>query len=98
MQACMTRPTAIARSVSPAAPRLDLSIVIPVYNEEDNLRELHTELEATLKPLSIGYEIIFVDDGSKDGSRDILRELVEKNSAVRAILFRRNFGQTAAMA
>ncbi len=75
-----------------------LSLVIPVFNEKDNLCPLTEEIHAALSGLSIPYEIIYVDDGSTDGSFDILRELHASDPHVVAVRFRRNFGQTAAFA
>ncbi len=77
--------------------QLDLSIVVPVYNEVDNLRELHRQIAAALDPTGLSYELILVDDGSRDGSRELLRELAAADPRLRVIFFRRNFGQTAAM-
>ena len=71
----------------------DLSVVIPVFNEEDNLEPLHEKLAGVLNALGLRYEIIFVDDGSTDRSRDILRSLHEQDQAVKAVFLRRNFGQ-----
>jgi glycosyltransferase involved in cell wall biosynthesis len=75
-----------------------LSVIIPVYNEEECLPRLHDELRPVMESIGSTYEIIYVDDGSRDGSLDILRELVEREAEVRVIRFRRNFGQTAALA
>jgi glycosyltransferase involved in cell wall biosynthesis len=74
-----------------------ISVVIPVYNEEENIGELHRELRSVLKPMNIDYEIIFVDDGSTDSTFDGLIKVHETDNNVRIIKFRRNFGQTAAM-
>ena len=74
-----------------------LSVVIPVYNEEENLVRLHDELLGVLDSLGDGYEIIYVDDGSIDSSGELLRELASKEAAVKVVTFRRNFGQTAAI-
>ena len=76
----------------------EISVFLPVYNEEPNLRPLHAKLEAALKALGRSAEIVYVDDGSNDGSLQILRELAEVDSRVRVIALRRNYGQTAAMA
>ena len=75
---------------------LDLSIIIPVYNEQDNLVSLYDE---TIKAIEgkFAFEIVFADDGSSDNSPHVLKELQAKDNRVRVILFRRNFGQTAAM-
>lgn len=78
--------------------RVDLSVVIPVYNEEQNLRPLHEQLRSVLQGLGLSYEIIFVDDGSVDHSYCVLQELHAASDDVRVIRFRRNFGQTAAFA
>jgi len=78
-------------------PTLDLSIVIPVYNERDNLKDLHLELDEVLSRLGKSYEIILVDDGSTDGSSEVLSELAQEDSHLKVVVFRRNFGQTAAM-
>jgi len=74
-----------------------LSVVVPVKDERENLRALHAELRAALERLSLRFEILFVDDGSTDGSDAVLRSLAEEDPDVRVIRFRRNFGQTAAM-
>lgn len=76
---------------------LDLSVVIPIFNEESNLEPLHRELDAVLSGLGLTYEILAVDDGSTDGSFDRLRELQKSRPHLRIIQFRRNFGQTAAL-
>lgn len=76
----------------------DLSVVIPVYNEVENLRPLLAEITAALAGQNLQYEVIFIDDGSKDGSFELLRQLSQQNSQVVAIRFRRNHGQTAAFA
>jgi len=77
--------------------KIDLSIVIPVYNEKENIAPLYIELDKTLSKMKIKYEVILIDDGSIDGSYDELIKLHRKNSAYKIIRFRRNFGQTAAM-
>lgn len=78
---------------------MDLSLVVPVYNEKDNLPLLMDAIEAALSSIDRTWEIVFVDDGSKDGSLDVLTELADKRPEhVRVVVFRRNFGQTAAIA
>jgi glycosyltransferase involved in cell wall biosynthesis len=77
---------------------MDLSIVIPLYNEEENIEPLYAQLKATLEGIDREYEIIVVDDGSTDGSFDILKRLHEDDERLKVIRFRRNFGQTAAFA
>lgn len=74
-----------------------LSITIPIYNEVDNLQLLHDRLLAALEPLGRPFEIILVNDGSKDGSEAKLDELAQRDARVKVVHFRRNFGQTAAM-
>jgi len=74
-----------------------LSILIPVYNEEGNLSLLCEKLVAALKKVGKPYEVIFVDDGSSDGSLEILLDLRDKNPNIKIISFSRNFGQTAAL-
>ena len=76
----------------------DLSLVIPVYNEVENLRPLLAEITAALSNQPLDYEVIFVDDGSSDGSFELLQELYEENGRVVVVRFRRNHGQTAAFA
>ena len=75
----------------------DLSIVIPVLNEEANLKPLYSELREALEALGRSYEIVFVDDGSTDGSAQVLAELHQTGERVKVVEFRRNFGKTAAL-
>ncbi len=77
---------------------MDLSIVVPLYNERDNLAPLHAELARVLGALGREYEIIFVDDGSDDGGDAALREIRAGDPHVRVIRLARNSGQTAALA
>jgi len=74
-----------------------ISIVIPVYNEEESLPELHGKLEEVMSALGEDYEYIFVDDGSVDGSIGVLRELHAHSPRVNVISFRRNYGKSAAL-
>ena len=76
---------------------LALSIVIPVFNEAQSLGPLHTRLTRTLEKIGRPYEIVFVDDGSRDESSVQLRALRARDSAVRVIRFTRNYGQHAAL-
>jgi glycosyltransferase involved in cell wall biosynthesis len=76
----------------------DISIFLPVFNEEPNLRLLHEKLDQALTKLGRSAEIIYVDDGSTDGSLEVLREIAAKDSRARVIALRRNYGQTPAMA
>jgi len=74
-----------------------LSVVIPVFNEAPSLGDLYDRLGQTLKETGQVYEIIFVDDGSQDGSADILRALHAQDRAIRVVRFNRNYGQHAAV-
>jgi len=73
-----------------------VSVVVPVFNEEGNLRPVFQEIKQVLDLNAPNYEIIFVDDGSSDNSLPILRDIYEKNERVKIIQFRKNFGQTSA--
>src|SRR5437870_3753829 len=84
------------RATDPDFP--DVSVFLPVFNEEPNLRPLHEKLNQSLARLGRSAEIIYVDDGSSDGSLNILREIAANDSRVRVIALRRNYGQTPAMA
>jgi glycosyltransferase involved in cell wall biosynthesis len=86
------------RTETPKADQPDVSVFLPVFNEEPNLRPLHTKLDEALKALGRSAEIVYVDDGSTDGSLKVLREIAEADSRVRVVALRRNYGQTAAMA
>jgi glycosyltransferase involved in cell wall biosynthesis len=75
-----------------------LSVIAPFYNEEDNVRPMYDALVTALDQLAIPYELVFVDDGSKDGTLSIATALAQADPRVRVVKFRRNYGQTAAMA
>ena len=77
---------------------MKVSVVIPIYNEVDNLRALHEEICRAVDEHSWETEIVLVDDGSRDGSREVLAELAESDPRCKVLYFARNFGQTAAMA
>jgi len=77
---------------------LDLSIVVPLYNEVESLPRLIAAIETSLQGSALTYEIVCVDDGSRDGTSDLLRQIALDRSNLRAILLRRNYGQTPAMA
>ncbi|HYJ92140.1 MAG TPA: glycosyltransferase family 2 protein, partial [Pyrinomonadaceae bacterium] len=79
------------------SPRPELSLFLPVLDEEENLREMHEKIAAALDTLGKSAEVIFVDDGSTDKSLQILKEIAAKDERVRVISLRRNYGQTAAM-
>lgn len=76
---------------------MKISVVIPAYNEEENINYLYDELSGVLAALQQPYEIIFVDDGSSDKTLAVLRSIQQKDAEVGVIRFRRNFGQTAAI-
>jgi glycosyltransferase involved in cell wall biosynthesis len=77
---------------------VDVSIVVPVFNEEGNVAALHQELVAVLEPHGKRFEILFVDDGSTDASFALLKSIYHRDERVRVVRFRKNFGQTAALA
>jgi glycosyltransferase involved in cell wall biosynthesis len=76
----------------------EISVFLPVYNEEPNLPPLHAKLDEALSKLGRSAEIVFVDDGSTDASLKVLREIAAKDDRVRVVALKRNYGQTAAMA
>jgi len=75
----------------------EISIVVPFYNEEENVAELHQRLTAVLSKLRRTYEMIFVDDGSTDGTLDLLHKIFKKDRHVQVIRMKKNFGQTAGL-
>ncbi len=76
---------------------MDLSVVVPIYNEEESIPELVAEVREALEGAELSYELICVDDGSSDGSVKLLTELSQDDPHLRVCELRRNFGQTAAM-
>jgi len=78
--------------------QIDLSVIVPVYNEEENVGPLYSSLRPVLNGIGRPFEIIFVDDGSRDGTYGVLCGLNASDSLCKVIRFRRNFGQTAALA
>ena len=76
---------------------MDLSVVIPVYNEEESLRELSDWIVKVCNGASLTFEIIFIDDGSSDGSWSKIKELAASSESIRGIRFRRNYGKAAAL-
>ena len=84
--------------VSNTPETTELSVVLPVYNEKDNLIQMHAELKRSLDNIGKPYEILFVDDGSDDGSMEVLEDISATDCSVRVVQFRRYFGQTAALA
>jgi len=76
---------------------INLSIVIPVYNEEAVIKETYQRLMNIIEPLKVAYELIFVDDGSTDKTYEILSHFAENNSSVKIVSLSRNFGHQAAI-
>ncbi len=77
---------------------LDLSLVVPIYNEYESIPKLVSTITQVMEGSNLSYEIVCVDDGSVDGSADLLRQLATENDQLAVLLLRRNYGQTAAMA
>ena len=77
---------------------MKLSIVVPFYNEEDNIRRMHAAILAAVEPVGVSFEMVLVDDGSKDRTRELAEEIARVDPRVRVVEFRRNYGQTPAMA
>lgn len=76
---------------------MDVSVVIPLYNEEDSIPELVEWISGVMKRNSLSFEIILVDDGSEDGSWEAIKQISQANKSVRALKFRRNYGKSAAL-
>lgn len=93
----VSAPTGASLLRSDAGGPLDLTVLVPVYNEADNLAPLLEKLEADLMPLGLRAEILVVDDGSTDGTLERLHALKARHRALRAISFRRNYGKSAAL-
>jgi glycosyltransferase involved in cell wall biosynthesis len=74
-----------------------ISVIVPLYNEKESLRELHSRVSDELKKFGVPAEIVYVDDGSTDGSADVLKEIQILDNRVKIIRFRRNFGKSAAL-
>jgi glycosyltransferase involved in cell wall biosynthesis len=76
----------------------DLSIIVPFYNEEENIGRMHAAIVAAVEPLGLPFEMVLVNDGSKDNTLNLAREIARSDPRVRIVNFRRNYGQTPAMA
>ena len=76
---------------------MDISVVIPLYNEEESIPELYAWIERVMKEKKFSYEVIFINDGSTDRSWEIIAELSEKCPEVKGIKFRRNYGKSPAL-
>ena len=85
-------------TLPPPKPVKSISVILPVFNERETLPLLAQKTVETLTELGRRFEVIFVDDGSSDGSKDVIVELAEKYETVRGVILRRNFGQSAATA
>ena len=77
---------------------MDISVVVPLYNEAESLPELHDRITAALEAAGRSFEVLYIDDGSRDGSFETIRRLRENDGRVRAVRFRRNYGKSAALA
>jgi glycosyltransferase involved in cell wall biosynthesis len=77
---------------------MDLTVVVPLYNEEENIRQLYSELKGVISKLDLESEVIFIDDGSKDKTLELLTQIQAEDPCVTVISFRKNFGQTPAIA
>jgi polyisoprenyl-phosphate glycosyltransferase len=91
------KPRADVQPAHAQPPIPELSVVMPVFNEQENLLALHTRLSSVLKQTGLSYEIIFVDDGSRDGSLGLLRDLAADDPCVLVIELARNFGHQVAI-
>ena len=76
---------------------MDISLVVPAYNEEESIPELQAWIERVMQANNYTYEVIYVDDGSNDNSWSVIEELAQKNTSVKGVKFRRNYGKSAAL-
>lgn len=83
---------------APAATHPALSVIVPFYNEEGNIERMHAAIVAAIEPLGVAFEMVLVDDGSKDRTLPIAIAIARRDPRVRVVRFRRNYGQTPAMA
>ena len=81
----------------PQAKNMNISIIVPLFNEAESLPHLHEWIARVMKENKFSYEVIFVNDGSTDESWQVIQELKEKDAAVHGICFRRNYGKSAAL-
>ncbi|HMB21002.1 MAG TPA: glycosyltransferase family 2 protein, partial [Spirochaetota bacterium] len=94
----MPQKKTVTKKKSTTSRKPYVSIILPVYNEESNIQLQYEQIVDGLKGWKKTYEILFVDDGSTDSSQSILSDIASSDKKVKAVLFRRNFGQTPAMA
>src|SRR2546422_9816016 len=85
----------MARQAATDTPHV--SVIVLVYSEVDSVEPLHRELIGVLEALGTSFEVLYVDDGSRDGSTEKLGQIASRDARVRVVCFRRNFGQTAAV-
>jgi len=76
----------------------DLSVIVPFYNEEESIAAMHRAIVEAVEPLGVAFEMVFVDDGSRDGTLEVATGIARADERVRVVKFRRNYGQTPAMA
>lgn len=76
----------------------DLSVIVPFYNEEESIAAMHAAIVQAIEPLGVSFEMVFVDDGSRDRTLEVADGLARRDERVRVVKFRRNYGQTPAMA
>lgn len=76
---------------------MDISVIVPLYNEEESLPELYAWIERVMKTHNFTYEIIFINDGSTDNSWQVIEELSRKSDCVKGVKFRRNYGKSPAL-
>jgi glycosyltransferase involved in cell wall biosynthesis len=76
---------------------INLSLIIPLFNEDESIPELYHWIKRVVDENSLSYEVIFVDDGSKDKSWSVIEHLAEKDSQIKGIKFQRNYGKSAAL-
>jgi len=76
---------------------MNISLVIPLFNEEESLSELCTQIDNVMRQNNFTYEVILIDDGSKDKSWEVIEKITTSNSNVKGIKFRRNYGKSAAL-
>jgi glycosyltransferase involved in cell wall biosynthesis len=76
---------------------MNISLVIPLFNEEESLSELCTQIDNVMKQNNFSYEVILIDDGSKDKSWEVIKQITTSNQNVKGVKFRRNYGKSAAL-